>query len=78
MYATYLDIWFNFFPRESFLILNSVEFFEDNSAVVRKVRRFDKMCAHTVANHIHTHTSHTLTPWASKIYASSLIIDNQH
>ena len=38
MYATYLKIWFSYFPRDSFLILNSVEFFEDNRAVLRKVR----------------------------------------
>ena len=37
MYATYLKIWFQFFPRDSFLILNSVDFFEDNRATAKKV-----------------------------------------
>ena len=39
-YAQFLRVWFRSFPRDSFLILNSVEFFEDNRKVLKMAIEF--------------------------------------
>lgn len=35
MYSVYLRVWFRFFPRESFLIIKSSDYFADAEATLK-------------------------------------------
>lgn len=37
MYSLWLHLWFSYFPRESFLVLKSEEFFEDPRPVLQQI-----------------------------------------
>jgi len=40
MYAVYLNIWFRYFPREQFLIINSQDYFDSPRNTTRRVLNF--------------------------------------
>ncbi len=43
MYAPFLRIWLRFFPRDSFLIINSEDYFRDDRGVICKARGGGKL-----------------------------------
>jgi hypothetical protein len=43
MYASHLKVWLRYFPRGSFLIINSRDYFDDNNGTMIKVRNCIKL-----------------------------------
>ena len=42
MYASHLKVWLRYFPRGSFLIINSRDYFDDKNRTMIKVWNFSK------------------------------------